>query len=275
MFDTHCHLNFKAFLGKEKQVIAAAKKAGVNLIVVPGTDIKTSKKAIELAEKFPSIYAAVGIHPHHLFKISQKAKKIKIDEYLSPIKNLINHPKVVALGEVGLDHYLYQKTKYKDYHIDEDFIKLQKEFFLKQIELAVIYKKTLIIHNRQAKDELLFILKNVKKRLINISVVFHCCQPDEELLDFALKNHVYIGVDGDITYDRKKQTFVKKIPLELLVLETDSPFLLPEPLRREKLYPNEPKNLPLVAQFIAQLLQVPVEKLVKQTRKNGRKLFKI
>ena len=275
MFDTHCHLNFKAFLGKEKQVIAAAKKAGVNLIVVPGTDIKTSKKAIELAEKFSEIYAAVGIHPHHLFKISQKAKKIKIDEYLSPIKNLINHPKVVALGEVGLDHHLYQKTKYKNYQINNDFIELQKIFFVKQIELAVKYKKTLIIHNRLAKNDLLLILKSYRSLINKINLVFHCCEPDEELLDFALKNHVYIGVDGDITYDRKKQTFVKKIPLELLVLETDSPFLLPEPLRRQKLYPNEPKNLPLITQFIARLIKMPVEKLVQQTIENGQKLFKI
>lgn len=275
MFDTHCHLNFKAFSGKEKEIVDEAKKAGVNLILVPGTDLETSKTAVKLAKKFPEVYAAVGIHPHHLYKISQKNKNIKIDEYLVPFEQLISQQKVVAIGEVGLDRYIYQKTKYKDYQISKDFIELQKLFFIKQIELAVNHKKTLIIHNRLTKNDLLPILKYHQSLISKINLVFHCCEPDEDLLSYAIKNNIYIGVDGDITYNEKKQKFIKKIPLDLLVLETDSPFLLPEPLRRKKLYPNEPKNLPLIAEFIANLIKLSVEKLVKQTTKNGRKLFNI
>lgn len=281
MFDTHCHLNFKAFKNKEEQIINEAKNIGINFIVVPGTDYETSKKAVELAEKFPQVYAAIGIHPHHVFEITQnsnpKAKNLKnqISFSIKQIEKLITHPKVVAVGEVGLDRHLYQKTKYQNYQITEEFMELQKNFFLAQIQLAIKYKKTLIVHNRQAKNDLLTLLSDLNQSLSSLSVVFHCCEADNDLLKFALKNHIYIGVDGDVTYDKEKQEFIKKVPLELLVLETDAPFLLPEPLKSQKLYPNQPKNLYLIAQFIANLLNIKKEKLIQKTAENGRKLFKV
>ena len=105
--------------------------------------------------------------------------------------------------------------------------------------------------------------------------VFHCCEPDERLFKFAQKYRIFIGVDGDVTYWEDKQQFVKKIPLELLVLETDSPYLLPEPLRAQKLYPNEPKNIPLIAESIAKLRGESVEKIAEQTTKNAKRLFNI
>src|SRR3989338_4125885 len=165
MFDTHCHLNFKAFEGKVDRVIDRARKAGVNYFVIPGTDVDTSQKAIEIAEKFPNVYAAVGIHPHHMYQYqkernrhpefisgsdSKKQMLNQVQHDIKTIEQFISHPKVVAVGEGGLDRHYYQKTKYSNYHVDEEFVKLQKELFLEQLKLAYKYKKALIIHNREA-----------------------------------------------------------------------------------------------------------------------------
>lgn len=268
MFDTHCHLNLKTFLKKEEETIKEAKKVGVNFIVVPAINLETSKKAVGLALKFFEVYAAVGIHPNYLFKEKEKISLFKLDNYLKKIERLLKKPKVVAVGEVGLD---YSNKDFKN------FVKLQKEVFTRQINLAIKYKKALIVHSRQAKDDLLEIFKKYQERIIKEKqrIVFHCLEPDDDLLNFARKNHIFIGVDGDVTYERKKQEFVKKIPLDLLVLETDSPFLLPEPLKSKKLYPNKPKNLFFVAQFISKILNISFDKLIKKTDENAKYLFQI
>jgi len=277
MFDTHCHLNFSAFDGILEKVISEAKNEEVEKFVVPGTDVETSKKAVEIAKKYEEVFAAVGIHPHHVKEIQNLKLKTQNDNLklkINEIEKLITHPKVVAVGEIGLDRHIYQKTKYKDYKIDEEFIALQKEVFLAQLDLAKKYKKTVIVHNREAKDDLLKIL-NTCYLLLNTPMVFHCCEPDFDLLNFAKKNHIYIGVDGDVTYDPKKQAFVKEIPLSLLVLETDSPFLTPAPLRNDQKtkFPNTPKNLVLVAQKVAKIKGEKVEKIMKITKENGERLF--
>ena len=277
MFDTHCHLNFSAFDGILEKVISEAKNEGVEKFVVPGTDVETSKKAVEIAKKYEEIFAVVGIHPHHVKEIQNS--KIKTQNYnlkleIKEIEKLLTHSKVVAIGEIGLDRHIYKKTKYKDYKIDEEFIALQKKVFLAQLDLAKKYKKAVIIHNREAKDDLLKIL-NTCYLLLDTPMVFHCCEPDFDLLNFAKKNHIYIGVDGDVTYDPKKQAFVKEIPLSLLVLETDSPFLTPAPLLNDQKtkFPNNPKNLILVAQKVAEIKGEKVEKIIKLTKENGKRLF--
>ena len=279
MFDTHCHLNFSAFDGILEKVISEAKNEGVEKFVVPGTDVETSKKAVEIAKKYEEIFAVVGIHPHHVKEIQNS--KIKTQNYnlkleIKEIEKLLTHSKVVAIGEIGLDRHIYKKTKYKDYKIDEEFIALQKKVFLAQLDLAKKYKKVVIIHNREAKDDLLKIL-NACYLLLDTPMVFHCCEPDFDLLNFAKKNQIYIGVDGDVTYDPKKQAFVKEIPLSLLVLETDSPFLTPSPLRdnQKTKFPNTPKNLILVVQKVAEIKEEKVEKIIKLTKENGKRLFKI
>lgn len=292
-FDTHCHLNFGAFAGRVEEVINEARKAGVDRIVIPGTDFETSKKAVEIAEKYEGIYAAVGIHPHHVFEIFQnnkssatqifqktnKTEKFSFASDLKNIQKLLSHPKVIAVGEIGIDRHIYQKTKYPDYKIGEEFVDLQKEFFLEQIKLAHKYKKALIIHNREAKNEILKILTDLTDStdLTEYRSVFHCCEPDPELLEFAKKHRMFIGIDGDITYYKEKQDFIKTVPLKMLVLETDSPFLMPRLLsgRRPSTRYNEPKNIPLIAEFIAELLHCSVDKLSKQTTENARRLFKI
>ncbi len=273
MFDTHCHLNFSAFSKTLDLVIRNARQAGVQSFVVPGTDIETSKKAREIAEKNEDIYAAIGIHPHHVYEYAVQREAYNVQEEIKKIEELVRHRKVVAVGEIGIDRHYYQKTKYPGYRIDESFIQLQKEILLRQIELAVHYRKTLILHNREAKEDLLSILSSQLSIFDAIPVVFHCCEPDQELLDFAVEHKIFIGVDGDVTYCKEKQEFVKKIPLEMLVLETDSPYLLPEPLRSRRLYPNEPRNVSLIANKIAQIKRIPVNQLTGATTENAEKLF--
>src|SRR3989344_5908226 len=299
MFDTHCHLNFKAFNPPSSRhmsglrrdfasssersrslkktlpdVIARARKAGVIEIVVPGTDVKTSKRGVEVAEKIDGVYAAVGIHPHHAHKLITN-DELRITNELEEIEQLLSHPKVVAVGEVGLDNHTYDNTVYKDYQVDSRFLELQKELFQKQIELAIRYKKSLILHNREARDDFLQILREKWVTRLEFRTVFHCCEPDEELLAHAKEHHIFIGVDGDVTYSKKKQEFIKNVPLDMLVLETDSPFLLPEPLKSQKKYPNEPANVAIICKFISQLRGEDIDKIQKITTVNAKRLFSL
>lgn len=283
MFDTHCHLNFKRFKDNVKDVIDRANKAGVTGIIVPGTDLYTSKVSTELADQYKEVYSAVGIHPHH-------AKSDNVSRVICDIEHLLKHKKVVAVGEVGLDKHTYQNTKYETYQIDDKFVEAQKQLLTEQIKLALEYDKALILHNREAKEDLLPLITQHWDTKLKGRTVFHCCEPDEELLDFAQKHGIFIGVDGDVTYQAEKAEFIKKVPLEMLVVETDSPYLLPEPLRSQKLYPrfareacfarrarraNEPKNIPIIMQKIADLKGEEIHKIEKIIEENTYRLFQL
>jgi TatD DNase family protein len=150
---------------------------------------------------------------------------------------------------------------------------MQQYLFIKQIQLASDHHKSLIIHSREAVDEVIDLLTTYWHTNLTGRAVFHCCEPDKRLLSFAQKQHLYIGVDGDITYNKKKQEFIKTVPLNMLVLETDSPYLLPEPLKSRKEYPNEPKNISIILSFISRLLPISKQELEKQTDENARRLF--
>lgn len=282
--DTHCHLNFKAFQKTGAlhyhNVVLQAQQSGVDLFIVPGTDIATSQKALTIAQEFGQVYAAVGIHPHHVGKgqrsnvKSQNEKEI-IQNDLNTINKLLEDEKVVAVGEVGMDLHIYQNTKYENYQITDEFIANQRQLFRMQIELAQKYKKALIIHNWEAKKHVLAVLSDMWNGEREYRTVFHCCEPDQELLDYALRHHIFIGVDGDVTFNAQKQEFIKNTPLEMLVLETDSPYLLPEPFRSQKRYPNTPSSIPLVGQFIARLKNESVAKVEEVTYENSKRLFLI
>lgn len=274
MFDTHCHLNFKAFKKTLPDVIVRAREAGIRYIVIPGTDVKTSKKAVEIAQANDNIYAAVGIHPHHAYKLITNYE-LRITNELQEIENLLSEGKVVAVGEIGMDRHMYEATVYENYAVNDQFIEIQKELLKKQIDLAKKYNKSIIFHNREAKEDVLSILKEKWDTSFENRAVFHCCEPDFELLDFAKEHKMFLGVDGDITYYPEKQEFIKQVPLEMLVLETDSPFLLPEPLKTEKKYPNEPKNIALFTKLIAVLKEISEEELIQQTTQNAKVLFNV
>ena len=274
MFDTHCHLNFGAFDSKVDAVVVGAVDAGVNQIMIPSTNVATSEKAIVVANKFENVFVAVGIHPHHVFELKTQSDKLKED--LSRIESLLQTKKVPAVGEVGMDRHYYKNTKYGDYEITNEFMVLQAEVFKMQVLLALKHDKSLILHNREAKKEFLSALQTVWDKKLEERTVFHCCEADEELLEFAKKHKLFIGVDGDVTYSKQKQEFIKRVPLEMLVLETDAPFLSPEPFRsepRETRGPNVPANLKLIAEFVAGLKEIPTPQLSQATTANAQRLF--
>ena len=279
MFDTHCHLNFHSFKNNLKDVIARATDVGVTHITIPSTDVQTSIDAVAIAQTNENIYSAVGIHPHHIFKYqtekNDEDKETFISNELEKIIKLAKKDKVVAIGEIGLDRHYYSKTKYSDYQINEEFLSLQKDFFIKQIEIAATNKKSLILHNREASDEFLKAFDNAWRDDFKERTVFHCCEPKKNLLKYAKTKKIFIGVDGDVTHNKEKGNYIKEIPLDQLVLETDSPFLTPEHERSDKKFPNEPKNLQIIAEFIAKKLSISEEELKKITFENSKRLFNL
>lgn len=291
MFDTHAHLNFSRFKKNVPDVIQRAHDTGVTHIVIPGTDVTSSQKAIEITEQHEGMYAAAGIHPHHVFQyvsevsdVSFPRRRESIDRSritsgmtndLSELRKLLSHPKVVAVGEIGIDRHQYEQTKYTQYSVNEQFVSIQQKLFNEQIKLSIKYKKSLIIHNREATDDVLEILQRQWSRQLSGRAVFHCSEANEKILSFAKEHQMFIGVDGDITYDTHKQEFIKRVPLDMLVLETDSPFLLPEPLRSRKEFPNEPKNIAVIAECIATITGASLEEIQKKTTENAKCLFNV
>lgn len=273
MIDTHCHLNFQAFDGIIEETIQAAVKQGVTKIVVPGTELTSSQKATDIAQQHDNTWAAVGIHPHHIYELKEQTQQLEED--LATIEDLLKMSRVVAVGEVGIDRYYYKNTKYSTYEITDHFIKVQKDIFTTQIRLAIKHGKSLIIHNREAKDDVLEVLTQEWRSVLEGKTVIHCCEPESSMLEFAKANRCYIGTDGDITYSKKKQRFIAEVPLSMLVLETDSPFLIPEPLKSEKIFPNKPENIVLIAEKVAQLKNIPVEEVMEITTRNAEDLFGI
>ena len=263
MIDTHCHLNFSKFKKNLSDIISEAHSVGVSDIIVPGTDLKHSRKAVEIVKQYPHLYAAVGIHPH-------EATKIDLAGTLHELETLLKEKKVVAVGEIGMDYHSSE-----EYTITDEAKEAQKALFQEQVKLALMYHKTIIIHNRESKQDLLPILHTLWSSSLNNRAVFHCCEPDLELLEFAKDHNMFIGVDGDITYYEEKKQFIKQVPSQMLVLETDAPFLLPEPFRGRKEYPNKPYHIPFIAKVVADLRGESVEKLDAYTTDNARKLFNL
>ncbi len=177
--DTHSHIQFKTFDNDRDEIIQNSLTAGVEAIVAVGTDLSSSKRAVEVAEKYPSVYASVGIHPHHVF--SYQSAVISYQQEMEEIEILVKNQKVIAIGETGLDAHPYPSTKYPNYKVTEDSIKLQEKVFIEQIKLALQYQKTLIIHNRGMADHLIEILKQYWDPFLSGRSVFHCCEPDKKI----------------------------------------------------------------------------------------------
>lgn len=273
MIDTHAHIQFKIFDQNRDQVIEEAKKIGIEKIIAVGTNLETSKKALDVAGKYPEVFASVGIHPHHVFEHFHS--QIDIRNHLKEIEKLLKEEKVVAVGEIGMDKHDYPNTKYKNYQIHKDFLTLQKELFQEQIKLAINNNKSLIIHNRKAAEETIEVLAKNWDQALEARSVFHMCEPDQRLLVFAKEHYIYISFGGDVTYDSDKQEFLKKVPLELLVLETDSPFFTPEPPKSQGVSPNTPANLKIILEKVAEILKIDQVKIEEITFENSKRLFKL
>ena len=249
--DTHAHLFFPNFNGELDQVLERAKTAGVSKIIVPGTDLATSALAVELADKYEEIYAAVGIHPHD-------TKEWK-DELINEIRNLAAHKKVIAIGEIGLDYYYDFSPK-----------KIQINAFEKQIELAVELKKPIIVHNRESNDDIMEIIRSYKGS--GLRAQFHCFAGSVEDARELVEMGHFISFPGNITF--KKMDSLRKVlsavSIENLLLETDSPFMTPEPYRGKR---NEPAHVSLVAEKVAEVHNITIEEVAKRTNANAHKLF--
>lgn len=258
MIDSHVHLNSSQFAGLEKTTIISAREKGITNFIIPGINIESSKKAIEIAENFVGVYSAVGVHPtEDLDSLVIEKVEMELEE------NIEKSGKVVAVGEVGLDYYFFKSAS-----------RLQKELLKVQLRIAVRKGLSVILHTRHATDDMLVVLAKYVKQLEG-RLVFHCCEPDTKLLSFAIINNLYLGVDGDVTYDDTKKAFFSKCPLNNIVLETDSPNLLPEPLKSKKLYPNKPENLLFVAEQLAHIKKVAIDEIDWITSRNSRLLFDI
>lgn len=272
MIDVHCHLNLHAFDQDWDAVATRAFENGVTKIINTGTSIPSSRRAVELAQKFPKMYAIVGVHPHHADKSDVEFEGEIHKDWLAQLENIAKNEKVIGIGEIGLDYYSYKSNGIVDK-------KLQEEAFVAQIELAHKLKLPLQIHNRHAGKDIIKILKQHKSKLLEIPGMFHCMSGDLEFLEDVLGLGFYVGFDGNITYKGispgetvELLELVKNTPIDRIVTETDSPFLTPVPHRGSR---NEPSHVIIVGKFIAQLKGITFESVVEQTSKNAVAVFKL
>ncbi len=262
MIDVHCHLNFAKFENDFDAVIKKAVNAGVEKIINVGTSIEASLKAVELAKRYKNLYAIVGIHPHHADKVT--------GNWIKDIEKLAREQKVVAIGEIGIDYF-----SYKSNGIVEP--KLQKQVFIKQIELSIKLKLPLQIHGRHAADDIIETLLNHKSYLLNPPGMFHCMAGDIAYLKKVLDLGFYVGFDGNITYggfapgeDTKLSELAAYAPLDRIVVESDAPYLAPEPHRGSR---SEPSYVIITADSIAKIKDVSFDEVNKVTTENAHKLF--
>ena len=251
IFDTHAHYDSGAFNADRLELLAGMPAAGVGLIVDPGCDAPSSRMALELAERFAFVYAAVGIHPEDI-------DKYDIESY-AEVCEMARHPKCVAIGEIGLDYY-WDAT-----HKDE-----QKALFRRQIELALELCKPVIVHDREAHADCLTIVTDYPA----LRGVFHCYSGSAEMAKELLKRGWYLGFDGPITYKnaRKALEVLEICPPERILIETDSPYLSPVPMRGKR---NDSRNLRYVIETVAAVKGMPPEEVERLTFENGKRLFGI
>ncbi len=249
--DTHAHLNYNPLLKNHEAVVAEALKSNVTKIIVVGTDIQNSFAAIKLAEKFDNVYAAAGYHPHDI----ENAK----EGWQKELERLLTYEKTVALGEIGLDYY-------RNYSSHD----LQKKFFPEQIEMAKSMNLPMIIHNRAADDDTLEILKKIGYS----NGVMHCFGSDADYAKTMVDLGLMISFTGNITYknNKKGHKAVQATPIEKLMLETDCPFLSPEPRRGKT---NEPANIPFIADKVADLKSLSIEEVAEITTEIANRFFSL
>lgn len=251
LIDTHCHLDMKQFDEDRAEVIARAAEAGVQFIINAASDREGNVRSLELADKYPYIYATVGIHPHNADSLD--------DKLLSEIKAWADNPKVVAIGEIGLDyHYLHSPKG------------VQIEAFKRQIDLANSKKLPIVVHSREAKNDTLRILREAE---IDTPGVFHCFSGDIDMAKKVMELGFYISLAGPVTFKNANdlRDVARFVPDEFLLLETDAPYLSPVPKRGKR---NEPAYLRHTAWAIADIRGVNVDDLARITTLNAKRFFK-
>lgn len=255
-FDTHAHYDDEKFEGDREEVLNKIYNAGVTKCINMGCDIKSSEKAIEIANNHKFIYAAVGLHPEEIPQNEEEMLKT-----ISQIKELaIQNNKVIAIGEIGLDYYWRQDNK-----------ELQKEAFIKQIEFANELKLPVSIHTRDAIDDMIAIIRKCK---IEYGGVMHCSPFNRELVRHAIENGLYIGFGGTSTFKSSKNAkeILNMVPEDRILIETDSPYLSPEPKRGTR---NDSSNLKYVVEKLAEYKELNPEEIAKITYENAKRLFRV
>lgn len=256
IFDTHCHLYDEKYIEGAIEAIKTSILNGVDLFMIPGDNLVNSKKAIELAALFPQVYCAIGVHPSDVMELN-------IEEVIEELRRMYKtSSKIKAIGEIGMDKYWVKEEK---------VIKKQKEFFIRQIELANELKLPIIIHDRDAHSEVLEILKEHKPLY---GGVMHCFSGSVEYLKEILKLGLYIGLDGPVTYKNAvtPKEVAEYVPLDRLLVETDSPYLTPTPFRGKINYPHYVKY---VIEEICRIKSNNSREIENITCNNGKKLFGI
>lgn len=262
--DSHCHLDMDPLSQDQEGVIERAYKAGVEKMINVGSSIRGSEASIELANRYPNIWATVGLHPH------DAEVTVSIKDACDRLREMAKSDQVVAIGEIGLDFFQLEKGH------ENEIKKEQEALFSAQLDLALELDLPVVIHTRDAEEDTLRILTEwAKKRKTKGRIgVVHCFTGDKEFAKRLIDLDFYIGFTGFITFDQPKfdhiREAVKEVPLEKILIETDAPFLAPEPYRGET---NEPSYVPLVAEKIAVLKCLEVKEVAETTLGNAKKLF--
>ena len=250
IIDTHAHYDDEAFDKDREKLLDSMQNRGIEYIVNVGASIASCKTTVGLTRRFPNVYGALGVHPDEVASLT--------DEDFDWLKHAIYKPKIVAVGEIGLD-----------YHWRQDNKELQKKAFIKQIELANKLGLPVSIHTRDAIDDTIEIIRKYK---IKESGVLHCCPFNPELVKQALDAGLYIGFGGTCTFKSSKNAkkIIEMVPADKLLIETDSPYLAPEPVRGTR---NDSSNLKYIVEKIAEFKETSPEKIAKMTYENAEKLF--
>jgi TatD DNase family protein len=254
MIDSHCHLDFPHFDEDRDVVLARAVEAGVTAIINPGTDLESSRRAVALTEKYGDLYVGVGVHPHVASTVDRQT--------LSELRQLAAHPKVVAIGEIGLDYYRDLSPRAQ-----------QRSAFEAQLALAAELDRPVIIHQREAAADVMAALRNWAAGG-HPGCVLHAFSGDEMVASEAVALGFFVGVGGPLTFKnaRRLPEIIPRLPLSCLVMETDAPYLAPHPYRGKR---NEPAHVALVAARLAELREMSLDALSRQLTDNTLCLFRL
>lgn len=260
LFDSHAHYNDEKFKDDKEEILQAIYKEGITKLICAGYSLEASKEAVQIANEHQSIYAIVGISPNDIPNQKEQYEEI-LNQQLQQIQELAKQEKVVAIGEIGLDYYWNKENKQE-----------QKLAFQKQIEIANQLDLPIVIHTREAVYDTLEILMGeitpVKKG------IFHCCPLNLDLIREGLKLGFYISFAGPVTFKNAKnaEEAIRTVPLDRILIETDSPYLAPEPRRGTR---NDSRNVKYIAEKIAQVKGIDIEEMAKITYENTERIFQI
>ena len=252
IFDTHAHYDDSQFDNDRDELLASMPKLGVDIIVNVSSTLESCEKCVALAEKYPYVYAAVGIHPDEVGALNE--------ETFAGMEALLRHDKVVAVGEIGLDYYW-----------DNESHEVQEKWFVRQLELARRHNLPIIIHSREAAADTMEIMKAHAQGLEG---VIHCYSYSREQAEEYVKMGFYIGIGGVLTFKnaKKLKEVAAAIPLERIVLETDCPYLAPEPFRGKR---NQSSYIRYVAEKLAEIKGMTAEEVIAVTEENAKKMYRL